>query len=93
MGRSLPREESMPVVSVLQMRFDYLSFTQLSAWHRADLSGADLSDACLMGADLREAFLRGAFLQGGHFSKGVFRWCDLQAIVLCAVNLRAAIFV
>ncbi len=41
MGRSLPREESMPVVSVLQMRFDYLSFTQLSAWHRAAYSNQE----------------------------------------------------
>ena len=50
--------------------------------------GADLT-----GADLREAYFRGALLQGGHFSKAVFRWCDLQAIDLGDVNVRAAIFV
>lgn len=64
----------------------------------ANLSGADLSEACLMGvdlmgADLREAFLRGTFFQGGHFSKAIFRWCDLQATDLGDVNVRAAIFV
>jgi hypothetical protein len=31
--RSLPKEESMPVVSVLAGLFDYLPFTQLSLCH------------------------------------------------------------
>jgi hypothetical protein len=33
MGQTLPKEESMPVVSALEMLSSYLPFTQHSAWH------------------------------------------------------------
>jgi hypothetical protein len=32
-GRSIPKEQFMPVLSVLERFFYYLSFTQLSGWH------------------------------------------------------------
>ncbi len=34
MERSLPKEESMPVLSALAKSFYYLPFTQYSGWHR-----------------------------------------------------------
>ncbi len=31
--RSIPKEQSMPVLSTLEMLFYYFPFTQLSVWH------------------------------------------------------------
>jgi hypothetical protein len=46
MEQSLPKEESMPVVSALEKFFYYLSCTKHSAWHLIDVTNELVNPMC-----------------------------------------------
>ena len=46
--RSIPMEQSMPVVSVLEGLFSYLSFTQLSGWHPYEVVEFMIADISIL---------------------------------------------